>query len=424
MAKESKTARPARLSARFIDTVKTPGVYGDGRGGHGLQLLVEEAVAGGFNKRFVQRLTLHSKRIQMGLGSYPVVTLAEARDAALDNAKLVHAGLDPRAVKKLKNKKVPLFAEAAEIVITERARGWMDGSSTEKTWRSTLRRHALPKIGHMPVDEITHNDIVEMLDPLWYTMRPTANSLFRYTKDIMAWCRRKGYRDDNPVNETVRESAPKNKHRTEHFAFVPYDEVGAALQSIRESRSALATRLAMEFAIFTACRHGSVRKAKWGEIDWDNCLWTIPAEHMKMGRAHRVPLSSGAMAVLKKACELHSGESDLIFPSRNGSGIISQATLSIMCKTLNLPGVPHGFRGSFATWCAEVSVPQELAEATLAHMPDMILQAYTHTDYLRRRVPLMQLWSDYIEGKLPEGWEFTQTTCACGSTTTPQQRAA
>ena len=415
--------QPKRLSTIFIKTVKAPGVYSDGNGGRGLQLMVEEAADGGITKRYVQELTLHSKRINIEIGKYPVVTLAEAREEALDNVKLVHAGLDPRAVKSLRNKNVPLFAEAAEIVITERARGWMDGSSTEKTWRSTLTRHALPKIGHMPVDEITHNDIVEMLDPLWYTMRPTANNLLRYTKDIMAWCVVQGYRDDNPVNETVRESAPKTNHRTEHFAFVPYDEVGAALQSIRESRSALATRLAMEFAIFTACRHGSVRKAKWGEIDWDNCLWTIPAEHMKMGRTHRVPLSSGAMAVLEKARELHSGESDLIFPSPQGGGIINQATLSAMCRKLNLPVVPHGFRGSFAIWCAEAAVPQELAEAALAHMPDTILR-HILPDYLTRRVPLMQAWSDHIEGKLSEGWMFGLPRCGCGSTTCPHQWAA
>ena len=368
-------------------------------------------------------MTLLGEPINVGIGRYPVVKLADARKKALENAQMARAGINPRVVDKLRNEGAPTFAEAAEMVIIERSREWKDGSSTEGSWRSILRREAFPKIGHKRVDEITEDDIIKMLDPLWHTKRVTANRLLGYTKNIFAWCKRKKYRDDNPVTDTIREYAPTKKHRVKHMPFVPYYQVAAALRTIRECRSAPAIKLAAEFQIYTTCRHGSVRNARWGEIDWENELWSIPADHMKMDRPHRVPLSSGALAVLKKALNLKREDSDLIFPSPLTGGIIDQSTLARMYKTLNLSGVPHGSRAGFATWCAEMGVPQELAEAALAHMPNMVVRAYTHTDYLERRRPLMQMWSDYIEGKLPDGWSYTQATCTCGAATNRPQAA-
>ena len=407
MATDNKP-RPKRLSARLIKTVKEPGVYGDGHGGNGLQLRVSRKANGEVNKYFQQRLTLLGKPINVGIGRYPLVILSAAREKALENAQMAREGIDPRAVNKLKNESVPTFAEAAEMVITERSKEWKEDGGSERNWRGTLRKHALPKVGHKRVDEITEDDIIKMLDPLWHSKRVTAKTLLSYTNNIMAWCKRKNYRGDNPVTDTVREYAPNKKHRVKHMPFVPYYQVADALRTIRECKSYPTTKLAAEFQIYTASRHGSVRNARWGEIDWGNRLWNIPAEHMKMDRVHRVPLSSGALAVLEKALQLKIDDSDLIFPSPRDGGIIKRDTLATMCKTQNLSGVPHGFRATFATWCAEKGVPQELAEAALAHLPAEIVRAYTHTDYLERRMPLMQMWSDYIEGKLPDGWKWRE----------------
>ena len=405
MAKQSQ--QPKRLSDRFIKNVKEPGVYSDGRGAHGLQLRVTESAAGGVNKYFQQRLTLHGKEINVGIGSYSLVTLAQAREEAPENAKKVRAGIDPRGVNRSKSENVPTFAEAAELVISERVTEWKKGSSTEKTWRGIFRREAFPKIGHLPVDVITERHIIDMIGPVWQSKRRTAISLFGNTKQVMAWCRREDYRTDNPVNDAVKEHLSRSKHKVKHLASVPYYEVGAALRAIRGYGGADTTKLAMEFQIQTAARHGSIRSACWGEIDWKNKVWIIPAEQMKMEEVHRIPLSGGAIAVLNEARLLRTSDSDLIFPSRKGGGIINETTLLGMCKALNLSGVPHGFRASFATWCGEKGVPQELAEAALAHTPDAIVQAYTRTDYLDRRKPLMQFWSDYIEGKLAADWEWS-----------------
>ena len=419
----NKKPRPKRLSPSFAKTVKEPGVYGDGRGGHGFQMVVTRKANGELNKYFRQRVTVHGKQKTISIGAYPLVTLAEAREKAIENARIARAGLDPQVVNSLRDKDAPTFAEAAEMVITERAREWREGSSTQRSWRGILKRHAFPKIGHMRVDAITEDDIVPMMTAIWSDKQPTAKLLFGYVRDIMGWCRREGYRDDNPVNENVREYAPRRGHKAEHHRFVEYQEVGGAVQTIRGCGAAPTTKLALLFQIFTACRHVEARKACWDEIDWDRALWTVPGEHMKMGNPHRIPLSSGAIAVLERALQMNTGDSDLIFPSRNGGGIIYESTLGSMCKTLGLGGVPHGFRATFATWCADVGVPQELAEAALAHTPNTIVQAYTHTDYLERRRPLIQMWSDHIEGKLPDGWSYTQATCVCGGAANRPQAA-
>ena len=148
---------------------------------------------------------------------------------------MAKAGIDPRMVNKLRNEGAPTFAEAAEMVITERSRDWKEGSSSEMRMRGySQERSAFPKIGHKRVDQITEDDIIKMLDPLWHTKRVTANFLLGYTKNIFAWCKRKKYRDDNPVTDTVREYAPTKKHRVKHMPFVPYYQVGAALRTIRE----------------------------------------------------------------------------------------------------------------------------------------------------------------------------------------------
>ena len=407
--------KKGELTDRFMKTVKKAGVYGDGKRGKGLQGRVTELSNGELSKRFQQRVRVNGKQINVPIGPYPIVTLAEAREEALENARLAREGIDPRQKDEQDEQDennqelAPTFAGAAEMVITERRKIWK-GDGSEKNWRGLLGRHT-SKIRHKRVDEITEDDIIDMAKPLWDSgKRTTADSLLMCTNIVFKWCIRK-YRDHgivNPVTDFVREHGPETKKKVKHFRSVPYYRVRPALRAIRGCKSGATTKLAQEFQIFTACRHGSVRKARWSEIDWENRLWTIPDENMKMDREHRVPLSDGAIAVLQKALPLKREDSDLIFPSRNGGDVISQMTLSIMCLKLNLSGVPHGFRGTFATWCAEMGVPQEMTEAALAHVPEAIVKAYTHTDYMERRKPLMQAWSDHIEGKLPKNWRWRE----------------
>ena len=407
-----------RLSDRFIRTVAESGTYGDGgRGGRGLELRVFVRANGVLSKVFQQRLRVNGKQITVGIGEYPTVLLEMARDIAFENAQGARDGIDPRPGKDEKKveerdededkTEVPTFAEAAESVIVERRGIWKSGSSSEKGWTGNIQRHALPVIGEKRVDAITEEDIVDMLKPLWKSNKiRTAKDLLSQTKIIMSWCRREKHRSDTPVTEFVSEHAPPTKP-TKHYEFVPYYEVAAALEKIRECGRASTTKLAQEFQIFTACRHGSIRKARWSEIDWDNRIWTSPEEHMKTGRLHRVPLSTGAMAVLEKALQFKKGESGIIFPSlspESVDGIISGTALANMCQDLALSGTPHGFRGSFGTWCGEMGVDRDLRRAALSHSPDEVDDAYMHSDFLERRRPLMQAWSDHIEDKLGDSW--------------------
>ena len=408
-----------RLSDRFIRTVTESGTYGDGgRGGRGLELRVFVRANGVLSKVFQQRLRVNGKQITVGIGEYPTVLLEMARDIAFENAQLARNGIDPSPGKdEEKNEKdvPPTFTEAAELVIAERSKTWKnDERGSRRSWRGSIEKHALPKIGDKRMDEITEDDIIEILKPLWNSGKSeTAHRLLGRTKIVFNWCIR-NYRQleiVNPVTGFVHGHAPQTKKKVKHFRSVFYNQMGGALMAIRVCGSKPTTKLAQEFQIYTACRHGSVRKASWSEIDWENRIWTIPDENMKMERPHRVPLSTGAMAVLKKAFPLKKEDSDLIFPSldpQNSSGVISEDTLGTMCRRLGLSGVPHGFRSTFGTWCGEKGVPQELAEAALAHVPGEVVRAYTRTDYLERRKPLMQAWSDYIEGKLPDNWRWRE----------------
>ena len=413
-----KTAKD-RLSDRFIRTVTDPGTYGDGgRGGNGLELRVFIRVIGILVRVFQQRLRVNGKQVTVQIGEYPNVLLAEARDIAAENARLAREGIDPRPKKdEEKNEKdvPPIFAEAAELVIAERSKTWKpDERGSRRSWRGSIKKHALPKLGDKRMDEITEDDIIEVLNPLWNSGKSeTARRLLGRTKIIFNWCIRH-YREAeivNPVTDFVHGHAPQTKKKVKHFRSVFYDQIGTVLLTIRGCGSKPTTKLAQEFQIYTVCRHRSVRKASWSEIDWERKIWSIPDENMKMGRPHRVPLSTGAMAVLKKAFPFKREDLDLIFPSldqQNSSGVISEDTLATMCRSLGLPGVPHGFRSGFGTWCGEKGVPQELAEAALAHVPGAVVRAYTRTDYLERRKALMQAWSDYIEGKLPDSWRWRE----------------
>ena len=294
------------------------------------------------------------------------------------------------------------------MVIVERSKIWQDGSTTERNWRGHLRRAIYPIIGHLPVGQVTEDQLYELIVPLSITNYPTAEHVLSILKVVFEWCEDKKHRADTPVTDRVRRQLSKVSHDPKHYRHVPYYDVSNAVQVIRDCSANPVKKLAVEFQIHTAVRHKSLREAMWSEIDWKNGIWVIPGEHMKMGKEHRVALNAGALAVLKEMLELRRSDTNLIFPSPRKGIVIRGAGLSELCQRLELAGTPHGFRGSFATWCAEKGVPQELAEAALAHAPDKILRAYTHTDYLERRKRLMDAWWDYIAGVLPDDWTWRE----------------
>ena len=383
--------RPRRLSATFVRTVNAPGRYGDGHGGHGLSLLVKRAACGGLAKSWAQAIRPDGKTTSVGLGAYPVVTLAAARERAIENARAVAQGRDPRR----RVQRVPTFAQACEAVIAIHARHWKGGRN-EREWRSSLRDYAMPKLGGRRVDAITTDNVMAVLLPIWSTKRITAQRLRQRIGAVMKWAVAKGYRQDNPAGDAIAAALPNNRVATKHQRALPHAEVGAAVKRVRESGGYPGTVLAFEFLVLTAARGAEVRGALWAEIDRAGAVWTIPGERMKAGREHRVPLSPRALEVLDEAAALFDGD-DPVFPSPTGK-VANHSLMATLLRQLEIGAVPHGFRSSFRDWAAECTdAPREVCELALAHVnSDRVEAAYRRSDLFDRRRELMDAWSAYV----------------------------
>ena len=392
--------RPKKLSASFVKTVNRPGRYGDGRGGFGLSLLVKPTTTGRLSKTWSQRLRVHGRPVNVGLGAYPVVTLAEVRKAALENRRTAARGQDPRSGG------VPTFAEAVEAVIAIHSPTWRSRGKYEANWRSTLRNYALPRIGPKPVSAITTADVMGVLlaDDFWNRKRVTAQRVRQRIGAVMKWAVAQGYREDNPAGDAISAALPKNSGRVRHQRALPHAEVAAALDRVRSTGASPTTKLALEMLVLTACRSGEVRRARWPEFDLKSKIWTIPEERTKSGREHRVPLSSGTLKVLDLAKAIGNGDG-LVFPGLRGRRL-GDATLSLLLRRHGIPCVPHGMRSSFRDWCSETGVRREVAEAALAHvLKNKVEAAYARSDLLERRREVMEAWSNYLANGLgdPEG---------------------
>ena len=305
--------RPRMLSATFVRNVNLPGRYGDGRGGLGLSLLVKPASRGGFSKSWSQSVRLGGKPTSIGLGRYPVVTLAMARERALENARAIAEGRDPRR----SASSAPTFAEACETVIAIHAGNWKPGARTGVNWRASLRDYALPRLGAMPVDAIACADVMDVLLPIWFTKRNTARSVRQRIGAVMKWAIAQGHRPDNPAGDALAAALPNDAGPRRHQRALPHAEVGDALRRVRASGAHAGTVLAFELLVLTATRSGEVRNARWEEFDREGAVWTVPAERMKAGRAHRVPLSPRSLEVLDEARRRLPG-AGTVFPSPTG----------------------------------------------------------------------------------------------------------
>ena len=391
-----------RLSAAFCRTAKDAGKYCDG--GSGLYLMVTPSGS----KSFMQRLSIHGRRHDLGLGGYPLVTLAEARAKAFANQKLARDGGDPLALKRRPN--IPTFAAAVESVITIHEGNWNDGRTADE-WRASLRDYAMPKLGRMRVDQVTMADVMAVLQTptkdlngktgsLWNIKRETARRVRQRIGAVMNWSIAQGFRTDNPAGDALGTALPRNGVIKKHQRALPYDQVAAALATVRASSSGKAAILAFDFLVLTACRSSEVRLAQWKEIDLDAACWTIPAERMKAKREHRVPLSPRAVEILTAAQKLSDG-SGLVFPSPRGKPgrPFTSKTLLDICTRSGIDAVPHGFRSSFRDWASErTNTPAAIMEAALAHAnKNQVEAAYARSDLFEKRRKLMDQWTRYLE---------------------------
>ena len=377
------------LTAARVRAEKRPGMHADGGG---LYLRVDPSGS----RRWVQRITIRGRRHQLGLGGYPAVSLAEAREAALANRKLTREGGDPLAHKRRRS--MPTFLEATARVI-ELRRGTWSNARYASQWPASLETYAFPTLGDLPVGHISSADVLTVLTPIWTTIPETARRVRQRIGVVMDWAIAQGYRDDNPAATALAAVLPKLPRTAAHHRAVPFAQVPETVRAVRESSASLVTQLALEFLVLTAARSGEVRLATWGEVDLASRVWTIPAARMKAGREHRVPLSQQAVVALEDARGL-SDDDGLVFPSRHAGKALSDMTLSGLLRRLGIAAVPHGFRSSFRDWAAErTDAPRAVMEAALAHVvANSTEAAYFRSDLFDRRRRLMEQWGEYVGG--------------------------
>jgi integrase len=334
------------------------------------------------------------------------VTLAEAREKALACRKLVADGRDPIEERKaallraqLEAAKAASFSDCARSYISAHEVGWKN-EKHGRQWTATLETYAFPLIGKLPVASVDTGLVLRVLEPIWQSKTETASRLRGRIESILDWATVRGFRQgENPARwkgHLEHQLPARSKvQKVEHRAALPYAEIGIFMAELRQ-REGISAR-ALEFAILTAARSGEIRGATWGEIDLKAHLWTIPAERMKAGKEHRVPLPEQAIALLSALPRLLGN--DLVFPATRGKQL-SDMSLTAVLKRMDHPDLTqHGFRSTFRDWAGETTAyPREVIEHALAHqLKDKTEAAYQRGDLLAKRARLMADWGKYCD---------------------------
>lgn len=375
-------------------------------------------------RTWLLRTMVGGKRKEIGLGGFPDVPLSEAVRRAREAKDRIRHGIDPveerRAAKialEVRNRRSLTFSDAVDQYLAAK----LDEFKNEKhsaQWKTTLATYAVPELGQMPVGDIAVQDVVRVLQTIWRTKTETASRVRGRIEAVLSWATVSGYRSgDNPArwagNLKEMLPAPAKLKAAENQPAIQLNDASRWFALLR-GRDGIGGR-ALEFLALTACRSGEVRGALWEEIDLDKQLWIVPAARMKMEREHRVPLSEGAVVVLR-ALPRFDGMS-LVFPAPRG-GQLSDMTLSSMMRRIHKtetklgragfvdrvskrPAVPHGLRSTFRDWVAEMTqFPGEMAEAALAHrVSNAVEAAYRRGDMMEKRRMMMAEWADFLSGR-------------------------
>lgn len=405
------------LSPLAVQRQKAAGLFADG---DGLYLRVTD----GGTKYWVFRFSLSGKRREMFIGKFPDMALAAARGEAVECRKQVKQGLDPIEARKSDRERAAaqkIIKDARAVTFEDCAEGYMEAhrdswrnAKHKQQWENTLSHYVYPVFGKLPVGDIDHPLVLQVLKPIWKTRTETAKRLRGRIEAVLDWAHASDYRTgENPARwkgklQTLL-AAPSKIAKVIHHPSLPYSDIQAFLEAVKQEYGAGA--LALRFLILTASRTNEVLGARWSEIDEAKREWLIPADRMKGGRAHRIPLSNEAMAVIGEAKALSTGKGTVVFPSPRGDVPLSNMALAMLVRRMNAqevkprwvdgktrePAVPHGFRSTFRDWCAEVTAfPREVAEACLAHISgDKVESAYLRTDFIEKRRQLMDKWAKH-----------------------------
>ncbi|MDF1679030.1 integrase arm-type DNA-binding domain-containing protein [Ponticaulis sp.] len=375
-----------KLSARKVETAKT-GRHGDGRG---LYLYVKPTGA----RSWVLRYQVQGKRHDLGLGAYPDVTLAMAREKATEARRLILGGDDP--IVKRRQAQPKTFKDAALELIENKRSGWKNAKHAAQ-WTSTLEAYVFPSLGAMQVTKIATADVIGVLKPIWSQKPETANRVRQRIEAVLDYASALGIREgDNPARWRGHLDnllpKPKKVRAVKHHPALPHADI-ADFMDMLSKRSGVSAH-ALRFTILTAARSGETRGMRWAEVDLENGVWTIPAERMKAGKEHRVPLSSEAINLLGPRRDNHQ----LVFESESKKGKpISDMAMTALLRRMGYNDITvHGFRSTFRDWAGETtSFPREVIEAALAHgIKDKAEAAYARSDLFDKRRDLMQAWTN------------------------------
>ena len=405
----SETRRAMRLIGKLtslsVRQARRRGLYGDGGG---LFLQVSESGA----KSWVFRFKKADRLRVMGLGPAHTITLAEARDRARECRKLRLDGIDPiearraeRAQAKLDAAKAVTFAECADAYITAHKAGWRNPKHAAQ-WPATLATYVNPTFGELPVQAIDTALVTRVMEPIWTKKPETASRVRGRIESILDWATARGYRQgENPARWRghLENLFPRRSkvRRVEHHAALPYSELSAFMLALRQQEGVAAR--ALEFTILTAARTGEVIGARWEEVNIAERLWSVPAERMKAGREHRVPLCGKALEIVE---EMRAIGGDFIFPGgKRGKPLSNMAMTMLLRRMGHGDQTVHGFRSTFRDWAAErTNFPAEVAEMALAHaVTDKVEAAYRRGDLFEKRRALAEAWAKFCATALVGG---------------------
>lgn len=389
----------APLSDRTVSKLsKLPGMHAVGLP-PGLYLCVS-----GGARSWILRYSLHGKRRDFGLGSFTVLSLAEARDKASVARKLIAEGTDPIEAKKdriaiaARAKTMRMtFDEAAYKYLDAHGDSWKNPKHRQQ-WKNTLDTYASPVIGKMNISAVDTALVLKILEPIWKTKNETASRLRGRIESVLDWAKVHGYREgENPARWKGHLDKllpkPSRVQTVVHHAALPFSEISVFMEQLRQQGGIAA--LALEFTVLTACRSGEVRGATWDEIDLAAQTWTIPEARMKAGKEHRVPLTDAALAILQKVKDYSIG--DRVFPGQKEGSPLSDMALTAVLRRMGQTVTAHGFRSSFRDWAGEsTAYPREVIEHALAHqLADKAEAAYARGTLFDKRRRLMDDWARY-----------------------------
>ncbi len=397
-----------RLSDKSAKALKLPGYFADGSG---LYLCVKPSGS----KSWIFRYMIAGRAREMGLGSFPLFGLADARERRDVERRKLSDGIDPIAARdaaKQVNEQAQRLAVAKRATFDDCVNRFLAAKSVEwenikhrAQWRSTLETYVAPYFGALPVQDVDTDLVLKALTPIWTTKTETATRLRGRIEAVLDWATVSKLRSgENPArwrgNLDKLLPKPSKVAKVAHHPALPYREINPFLESLAPLEATAARSL--ETIIHTALRTNEVIGAKWEEIDFDAAIWTVPASRMKMKKTHRVPLTEPALRVLRNCCDMRIN--DYVFPSPNSTQgrprpLSNMAMLQLLDRMSRRDITPHGFRSTFRDWAAEqTSFPREVCEMVLAHsVANDTEKAYQRGDMFEKRRNLMNAWANYCE---------------------------